>query len=352
LIGGLWILFSDKVLQFFISEIQILSQIQTYKGWFYVLITGLLLFVFLKNHLSRLRFTEAELARHKNHLQQLVLEKTNDLDAAIEELRAKNEELNKKNELINQQNSELRDALRELRDTQAQLMQADKMASLGVLTAGIAHEINNPLNYIQGGQTGLENYFQQVKIPNKDVGLFLGSIKTGIERVSSIVAGLNKLSRQNDTYDEECDLHQIIDNCLSIINHQLKDRIRVEKEYFPGKIVLKGNVGQLHQLFINVLVNASQSIDKIGSITVLTFEQRGKVVVEISDTGCGIEKANLSKIMDPFFTTKKPGEGTGLGLSISYNIVKAHKGKIMLTSQLNVGTNVKIELPKWNPEDE
>ncbi|MFO7864770.1 MAG: ATP-binding protein [Salinivirgaceae bacterium] len=341
LIGSLWIIFSDKLLNSIIADSTHITEVQTYKGWFYVLITGILLFIFLKKHLKTLRNTEKELEKHKTNLQQLVLEKTEKLNTTIKQLSSSNAEISSKSAIIDNQNIELKKTLRELMDTQSRLLQADKMASLGILTAGIAHEINNPLNYIMGGITGLEKGIDK----NKKTQLYVDSIKTGIERINSIVSGLNQFSRNKNTYDETCNVHEIIDNCLTIIHNQLKNRIEVVKNFANPEPVISGNVGQLHQVFINILMNAIHSIDNKGNINITTQESNGNVYVEISDTGCGIEQENLPHITDPFFTTKEPGKGTGLGLSITYNIIKDHKGLLNFESEPGKGTTVKIILP-------
>ena len=345
IIGCIWIIFSDKLLDSIIEDIDLLTEIQTYKGWFYVTITGLLFYMFLKKHLTKLRNTEQELEIHRNNLQILVEEKTKELDIAIEDLSATNEELNDKNGIINIQNLELKETLQKLKETQSHLFQAEKMASLGVLTAGIAHEINNPLNYILGGLTGLENYFKEEKVQNKKISLFVNSIKTGVDRASSIVSELNQLNRSDETYKDDCDIHAIIENCLELVNNQQKNRIKFFKKFADRKMIVLGNVGQLHQVFINILINASQSIEDEGSISISTEDKDENVCIKITDTGCGICKDDLPKITDPFFTTKEPGKGTGLGLSITYNIIQAHKGQISFQSELNEGTTVIMVLP-------
>lgn len=339
LIGSLWIIFSDKFLITIIDDIDFLTDVQTYKGWFYVLITAMLFFLFLKRHLKDLRTTKQELENHKNNLQNLVLEKTKDLDAAFEQLEKKNKEINLKNQ-------ELERTLKDLKETESHLLQAEKMASIGILTAGIAHEINNPLNYILGGLTGLQQYFEEEKIENEKVTLFTGSIETGIERVNAIVSGLNKLSRNKETYDEECDVHDIIDNCLNIIGNRLKNGISVSRQFAKDLPVVKGNVGQLHQVFLNILVNASQAIPDKGKIEITTGNEKDAIFIEVKDSGCGIEPGDLKKVTDPFFTTKEPGEGTGLGLAITYNIIEEHKGRLEFESEVDKGTTVRIELPK------
>ncbi|WP_167608364.1 sensor histidine kinase [Maribellus sediminis] len=339
LIGSLWIIFSDKFLITIIDDIDFLTDVQTYKGWFYVLITALLFFLFLKRHLKDLRTTKKELENHKNNLQNLVLEKTKDLDAAFEQLEKKNKEINLKNQ-------ELEKTLTELKEAESHLLQAEKMASIGILTAGIAHEINNPLNYILGGLTGLQQYFEEEKIENEKVTLFTGSIETGIERVNAIVSGLNKLSRNKEAFDEECDVHDIIDNCLNIIGNRLKNGISVSRHFAKDLPVVKGNVGQLHQVFLNILVNASQAIPDKGKIEITTKNEKDAIFIEVKDNGCGIEQGDLKKVTDPFFTTKEPGEGTGLGLAITYNIIEEHKGRLEFESEVDKGTTVRIELPK------
>lgn len=339
LIGGLWISFSDRFLNSVIRDVDVLTQLQTYKGWFYVFLTALLFFLFLKKHLNELRATRAELLEHKNNLEKLVQDKTKDLDVVIEKLEQKNKEINLKN-------NKLESTLQELKEMQAQLLQAEKMASIGILTAGIAHEINNPLNYILGGLTGLQNYFEEQKIEDEKILLFTNSIETGINRVNTIVSGLNNFSRNNNTFDESCNINEIIDNCLNIIGNQLKHRINVVKNYAEPAPIVKGNVGQLHQVFLNILVNATQAISEKGGIDILTENKKDSIFIQISDDGCGIAQDDLPKITDPFFTTKEPGEGTGLGLSITYNLITAHKGLLNFESQVNKGTKVRVELPK------
>ncbi|MBN2485868.1 MAG: GHKL domain-containing protein [Bacteroidales bacterium] len=262
-----------------------------------------------------------------------------------EELGLTNENLHKANEELYQKNISLEDTLKNLNEAQLKLYQSEKMASLGVLTAGVAHEINNPLNFILGGYTGLENYFERNNFDDKKISLLMNSIKTGIDRASGIVAGLNQFSRNNESLDEECDIHIIIDNCLIILNNQIKDKITIEKNISAEHSVIYGNTGKLHQVFINLLGNAIHSIQNTGAINITTNNQSENIVIEIADTGCGISKENLFRITEPFFTTKEPGKGTGLGLAIVYSIIKEHKGIIWFESELNKGTKVFVNLP-------
>jgi signal transduction histidine kinase len=241
---------------------------------------------------------------------------------------------------------ELKESNSKLLETQQNLIQSEKMASLGTLTAGVAHEINNPLNFIQGGVSGLEDYFLNTKQDkDKNVILFMNGIKTGIARVSSIVKGLNQFSRDTKYNKENCDIHAILDNSLTILQNQIKNRIDIRKNYTSEPFVIQGNVGKLHQVFLNILTNANQAIQEKGSIIISTTVEDTHMNIEITDTGIGISPDTIPKIMEPFFTTKAPGQGTGLGLSISYSIIKDHNGEINVKSQINKGTSVFIKLP-------
>lgn len=287
-----------------------------------------------------------KLSKNKSTLEKTVLKRTVELENANLKLKKTNDNLSKKSKIIHNKNAELKTTMEHLKNTQSQLVQADKMASLGVLTAGVAHEINNPLNYILGGYTGLERYFHESgKEDKEEIAILLNSIKTGVDRASDIVTGLNQFSRSKDSYDEDCDIHSIIDNCLVMLSGELKSRIDITKNFTPEAYFLKGNVGKLHQAFINILSNASHAISLEGSISISTTKLNNIFIVEVQDTGHGISSDDLTKITDPFFTTKDPGKGTGLGLSITYAIIDEHKGKMEFFSELNKGTKVKVTLP-------
>jgi signal transduction histidine kinase len=287
-----------------------------------------------------------ELKRQKEKLEEIVIEKTKALDDAIDELKATNEELYAKNERVNNQYEELEQTMNHLKETQSQLVQAEKMASLGILTAGVAHEINNPLNFIMGAYIGLENYFNDKGlIHDKHIQVYLKGLKTGLENASKIVQGLSQFSRDSEIYNEDCDIHAILDNCLLMLKNQLKHRVHVTMKAHEGNVTIKGNVGKLHQVFLNILANASQAIEETGDITIVTSISKNKICVVVEDTGIGIEKHNLSRITDPFYTTKEPGQGVGLGLSITYTIIKDHKGNLEFDSEPGKGTTVKVTLP-------
>jgi C4-dicarboxylate-specific signal transduction histidine kinase len=331
-----------KVLMLFCQVIRIL-----------ISIVGFTIIIIMRHYLEtydkmliNLRSQNDELQHYRENLERLVDSRTSDLEAAIEELKAINEELHTKNTIINDQNFELTTTMEDLKEAQTKLIQAEKMASLGVLTAGLAHEINNPLNFITGGYYGLNEYFQETgQLENEDVILLLSSIKTGADRAVNIVKGLTQFSRSDDLQKEIFDLKQVLDNCLIILYNQYKNHIEVVKRYPNEKLTVYGNLGQLHQVFMSVLLNAIQAIKGNGLITIELEKYEKSLVVNITDSGHGIDKNILHKITDPFFTTKEPGEGTGLGLSIAYSVVKDHNGSIAFDSELGKGTTVNIRLP-------
>ncbi|RLD80385.1 MAG: sensor histidine kinase, partial [Bacteroidetes bacterium] len=254
--------------------------------------------------------------------------------------------LHSTNDNLAQQKEELITILNKLQKTQEQLVQSEKMASLGILASGVAHEINNPLNFIQGGLFGLENYFDEELENHKEkVKPLLNAINVGVERASGIVTSLNHYSRTDNTKTETCDIHEIIDDSLFMLHNKIKNKIEIQKEYAETKFTLLGNKGQLHQVMLNLLLNSVQAITKKGYISIHTEVNNNKLKVTIRDTGSGISKENMSKIFDPFFTTKEAGEGTGLGMSISLKIIEDHKGKIECKSEINKGTEVIITLP-------
>jgi signal transduction histidine kinase len=197
-----------------------------------------------------------------------------------------------------------------------------------------------------GAYQGFVNYFRKQDTTDETVLTLLKGIQTGTERVSKIVKGLNQFSRDTEELNENCDIHSIIDNCIGMMKTQTKHRIQILKNYSTNEIQINGNVGKLHQVFLNIINNAIQAIEKEGIIKINTKADKKSTFIEIQDTGTGISEENLSKITEPFFTTKDPGKGTGLGMSISYTIVKEHKGDIAFSSELGKGTTVILTFPK------
>lgn len=233
----------------------------------------------------------------------------------------------------------LGESMKELQITTQRLIQSEKMASLGIMSAGVAHEINNPLNFIKGGISLLSTKLEG----QSEYQPFIQAIDEGVSRASSIVSSLGNFSRETSAKDEECDLHKIIENCLVMLQHRLKYKVDVEKKYSTAKhLNIVGNEGQLHQAILNIISNAEQSIEDRGTIKIETKAKTEHIVLTIEDSGVGISKENLNKISDPFFTTKPVGEGTGLGLSITFKIIQEHNGKISVTSVPGKGTKFSI----------
>ncbi len=282
---------------------------------------------------------DVELEKYRNKLEILVKERT-------EELAAANEELSSINDELYDQREELQTSLNKLYETQKQLIHSEKMASLGILSAGIAHEINNPLNFIHGGILAIENYFNENPRENAQlINPYINAINVGVSRASEIVNSLNHYSRRDDLPQVNCNIHAIIDNCLVMLRSQLKNKVEINKQFTEKYCSIFGNEGKLHQAILNIISNAEQSIENKGTIEIETEVIKNQLTLSITDTGCGISKENLQKIFDPFFTSKDPGKGTGLGLAITYNIIHEHLGTIEFESQQGKGTKAIIKLP-------
>ncbi len=252
------------------------------------------------------------------------------------------------------QNQELETALFELKETQAQLIQSEKMASLGQLVAGIAHEINTPVAAINSNVELTNKYLQKLltvdHMPDtaKNIVVTIDSTgeitKEAIKRINGMVKALKNFVRLDEAEQKEADIHQGIESTLLLTKHETKDRIKIIKE-FNEITPIKCYPNLLNQVFMNLIINASQSIENQGEITIKTHSDTTHIYIEISDTGCGIAQKNLNKIFEPGFTTKQAGMGTGLGLFICYKIIEKHKGQIIVKSQPGKGSRFIIKLP-------
>lgn len=273
----------------------------------------------------------SELEKHRDHLEESVAEKTANLHHVNEELQSSNRELQTK--------------LKELKEAQNQLLAKEKLASLGMLTAGIAHEIKNPLNYISSSHKLLESRLKEEGQMDAEVEQLLSFIETGSSKMNGIIKGLNHFSREQENYDEACNIPEILESCLNMLSHLTSGRIEISEDFQSELPSIFGNVGKLHQVFTNLITNAAQAIEGAGTIHLEVSASADAICTKISDSGSGISSENLKKIQDPFFTTKAPGIGTGLGLSITRRIIEEHQGKILFQSEIGKGTTVEVYLP-------
>jgi signal transduction histidine kinase len=283
---------------------------------------------------------------------------------AEEERRAELAELNRTLEdRVRARTAELERANRELRETQAQLVQSGKMASLGMLVAGVAHEINTPIGSIAANSDVVKRAADMVKqrIEAADVPADIAqdpNLRLAIEtmqqasetellacqRITSIVKSLRNFARLDESEEKSVDLHEGIDSSLTLLVHELKKGVEVVKNYgdLPNVVCFPS---QLNQVFMNLLNNAIFAMEGKGTITITTERDGEHVVLRFADTGAGIAPENLDRIFDPGFTTKGVGVGTGLGLAICYRIVQDHHGTIGVRSELGKGTELTVRLP-------
>jgi len=236
-----------------------------------------------------------------------------------------------------------------------QFIQADKMAALGLLVAGVAHEINTPMGAIHSNNDNMRRAVAKIRKllgpqEQEEVERLFDIVdevcrnnEAATERIMKIVHSLKNFARLDEAERKEVDIHEGIESTLTLVQHQLKNRIRVEKQ-FADLPEIQCHPIQLNQVFMNILVNAAHAIPDQGTITIKTLKEGGNVKVVIGDTGVGIPQEHLAKIFDPGFTTKGVGLGTGLGLSICYKIVQDHNGKIEVESS-SAGTIFTITLP-------
>ena len=225
---------------------------------------------------------------------------------------------------------------------EGQLMQAEKLSSIGLLAAGIAHEVNTPI-------AGISSYTQMLlkETPESDRRKpILEKIEKQTFRAAEIVNGLLNFSRMNGSEFKELDINQLIDDSLTLLNHQLQSsHITVDSQYDRSLPLVYGNSGKLQQVFINLFLNARDAMPSGGELAVQTAMTDSMVIVDISDTGTGISEENIKRIFDPFFTTKEIGKGTGLGLAVTYGIIQEHGGRIFVDSDSGRGTHFRVKLP-------
>jgi len=287
------------------------------------------------------------------------------------------EEVGLTREATENQKHELHLTLENLKLAQSQLIQSEKMASVGVLTAGIAHELNNPINFVSGNvyplQQDLDEVFSiigkydEAIVANKLTDFFtdvealkekmefsflikeifslLKGIEEGAQRSSEIIKGLRSFSRLDDEMCQFYDIHEGIDSTLVLLHNKIKDKISVRKDYgdFDG---LECFPSKLNQVIMNILTNSIQAMGNDGELFIQTVSSAIGVKIIIKDNGSGMTQEVKEHIFEPFFTTKDVGQGTGLGLSISYGIIEKHNGNIDVISEPGKGTEFIISLPR------
>jgi signal transduction histidine kinase len=344
-----------------------------------VLVSPLLYVLLLKplrGQQSELLLRQQELNEMNATLERRVHERTAKLLTMQEDLKRDISLRKKLESALLAKNSTLEEINRQLNDAQNQLLQSDKMASVGQLAAGVAHEINNPIGFVFSNLGSLERYLddlfelltayetaeasmsdtalrevedmkrvKDLKYLREDIPVLLKESRSGLDRVKKIVQDLKNFSHV-DSSDEWkfSNLHDGLNSTLNIVANEIKYHAEVKKDF--GEIPeIECLPSQLNQVFMNLLVNAAHAIEGKGVISIQTGKRDEGVFVRISDTGKGIPQENLKRIFDPFFTTKPVGKGTGLGLSLSYGIIQKHHGRIEVESEVGKGTTFTVWLP-------
>jgi len=300
-----------------------------------------------------------------------------ELKQSHEEIQQANDEVVATNEALEEQKKELLLTLNHLKLTQSQLIDAEKMASVGVLTAGIAHELNNPINFVSGNVNplrrdindmfnllatyddlistkGFSKEFNDIKVLKdkidydfliKEISNLLEGIEEGAHRSSQIVKGLRSFSRLDEEKCQIYDIHEGIESSLILLNNKIKDRIAIHRDYGDFQDI-ECYPSKLNQVVMNVLTNSIQAIEGKGEISIQTISSDIGIKIILKDNGKGMTSEVKRHIFEPFYTTKDVGKGTGLGLSISFGIIEQHKGSIDVISEPGKGTEFIISLPK------
>lgn len=298
-----------------------------------------------------------ELERYRAKLETMVRERTSELVTANQQLLDSNDKLNSLNDRLKKKQKKLETTLMQLNQTQKQLINSEKLASLGIFTAGIAHELNNPINFISSGSHALFSILEDMKLSmkkrNGDFDTYLNeleitrnAIESGVNKTTAILSSLRNYSHNGDEKLKKYNCINCIEDALILLKNNYKYTITITKDY-PRSIILSCCPGKINQVFVNLLNNAIQAIPDEGEIFIKAVTDTSKKLARftIKDNGTGINSKNMDKIFDPFFTTKEVGKGTGLGLYIVHGIIEQHGGNIRIDSEPGNGTTVVVELP-------
>lgn len=383
-----WVAFLSGLVVFVLRNLDILpyNNFTTYVLYVGSSIEGILLSIALADKINILRrekeLSQAEALKVSQENEKLVRDQNVLLERKVTE----------RTEQLQLSNDNLSNALQELKDTQIQLVEAEKMASLGQLTAGIAHEINNPINFVKSNikplQLDIKDMVELIdaydtlhKTPDNEmsaklaqieklkkqidigfvkdeIGSLVKGIQEGAERTAEIVQGLRNFSRLDESEVKKADIHEGLESTLLLLKNNLPSNIRIQKIFAPNGEI-ECFPGKLNQVFMNILSNGIQAIrmkdaqlqqEQEEWISIRTVDQGDKLDIHIRDTGIGMSEEVKQKIFDPFFTTKDVGEGTGLGLSIVYKIIQKHGGRIEVVSSPGAGAEFIISLYKALPE--
>lgn len=292
---------------------------------------------------------EAALAIENNRY----IVETRELTAEVTEARTREKYIAE----LEEKNNELQRLYQELQATQAQLIQSEKMSSLGQLVAGIAHELNNPISYIYANMATLKELTEKQlkdRTPlttedRKDLEAIIEESAEGSRRVKTLVDDLRNFSRLDEAEFKPADIHEGLNSTLKLLRKETADRITVHRKY--GDVpAIQCMPGQLNQVFMNILLNAVQAIEGHGDIRIRTESDDNYVNIRIQDNGSGMTDENKQQMFNPFYTTKPVGQGTGLGLSISFSIIRAHRGELLVDSTPGKGTTMTIRLPIAGPD--
>lgn len=290
---------------------------------------------------SQLEKNRNEILRFNSGQEKLISESTQDLAVLVEEYAARNRELKAMNLSVQQQNEKLTAATDRMKFVRGKLVLSDRLTSLGLLTAGVCHEIRNPLNHIQASVTLLEQHFRKSG-RFSDSGKLLDILKNGVLRIKTITDSLNQFDHVSYNTEEYADLVVVVENCQRILRHLFHERIIFRFKHPHKRIRVKLSADVLHQVVLNILRNALESLSEAGEVSVEILVSTERVIVEIMDNGSGIPADSLPLVTEPFFSTKPTDQHTGLGLFHVQKIMSELGGKLTIESDPDEGTIVRV----------